>query len=330
MLHVHRAARADALAAALRDLLATPLDDPFAPELIAVPTRGMERWLAQTLSTGLGTTDGRRDGVCANVDFPSPGRLVSEAVAAASGIDPERDRWLSDRLVWPLLEVVDEALAEPWLDALAAHLGGGRGRRFGTVRHLAALYDAYGLHRPEMVRGWAAGEDEHWQAELWRRLRAKVGQPSPAERLETAVARLRDAPDLVDAPRRLSLFGLTRLPASHLAALGGLAAARDVHLFLLHPSAALWDAAAPVLEATGAVARRADDRTADLPQNRLLASWGRDARELQVVLGAREHVDHHHPIAAGEASLLERIQGDVRADRGPRARDERPLLAEDD
>src|SRR6185312_14499741 len=165
MLHVHRAARADALVAALRDLLATPLDDPFAPELIAVPTRGMERWLAQTLSTGLGTTQARRDGVCANVDFPSPSRLVSEA------------------------------LAEPWLGALAAHLGGGRGRRFSTVRHLAALYDAYGLHRPEMVRGWAAGEEEHWQAELWRRLRAKVGQPSPAERLETAVARLRDAPD---------------------------------------------------------------------------------------------------------------------------------------
>src|SRR4051794_22182223 len=200
MLHIHRAARADALVAALRDLLAEPLDDPFAAELIAVPTRGMERWLAQTLSLGLGTSDGRRDGVCANVDFPSPTRLVTEAVAAASGIEPGRDRWLPDRLVGPLLEVVDAALAEPWLQTLATHLEGGRGQRFSTARHLAALYDAYGLYRPELVCGWAAGEDERWQAELWRRLRAKVGQPSPAERLEPAVARLRRRPSW--SPRR--------------------------------------------------------------------------------------------------------------------------------
>ena len=33
MLHVHRAERADALVAALRDLLAEPLSDPFAPDV---------------------------------------------------------------------------------------------------------------------------------------------------------------------------------------------------------------------------------------------------------------------------------------------------------
>src|SRR4051812_45237915 len=123
MLHVHRAERADALVAALRDLLAEPLPDPFAAELISVPTRGMERWLAQQLSGGLGTPPGRRDGVGANVDWPSPRKLVGEAIAAASGIAPDRDRWLPERLVWPLLGVVDGSLDEPWLSTLAKHLG---------------------------------------------------------------------------------------------------------------------------------------------------------------------------------------------------------------
>ncbi len=72
MLHIHRAERADALVGALRDLLTVPLDDPFAPEVVAVPTRGMERWLAQRLSASLGAAPGRDDGVCANVDFPPP------------------------------------------------------------------------------------------------------------------------------------------------------------------------------------------------------------------------------------------------------------------
>ncbi|MDP8908261.1 MAG: exodeoxyribonuclease V subunit gamma, partial [Chloroflexota bacterium] len=129
MLHVHRAERADGLVDALRGLLRAPLPDPFAPELIAVPTRGMERWLTQRMSTCLGVTEGRRDGVCANVAFPSPRSLVGDAVAAASGVDPEADPWLVEHAVWPLLDVVEGCLGEPWLASLAAHLGAGGGER---------------------------------------------------------------------------------------------------------------------------------------------------------------------------------------------------------
>ena len=60
----------------------------------------------------------------------------------------------------------------------------------------------------------------------------RVGVPSPAERLSTALARLRDEPGIVDLPARLSLFGLTRLPASHVDVLAALAVARDVEVFL--------------------------------------------------------------------------------------------------
>ena len=53
-LHLHRAIRADVLADGLGDLLATPLPDPFATELVVVPARGVERWLSQRLSHLLG------------------------------------------------------------------------------------------------------------------------------------------------------------------------------------------------------------------------------------------------------------------------------------
>ena len=120
MLHIHRASRADALADALAALLSHTPADPFAPEVVAVPTRGMERWLTQRMSAVLGARAGRADGICANVEFPSPHRLVTDAVAAASGIDPAEDPWLPERSVWPLLSVVQEALPEPWLATLAA------------------------------------------------------------------------------------------------------------------------------------------------------------------------------------------------------------------
>ena len=347
MLHIHRAERADRLVDALAAVVSSPLDDPMQAELVAVPTRGVERWLTQRLSAVLGASPGRTDGVCANVEFPFPGRLVNGAVAAAVGVDRDADPWLAARLVWPLLDVVESSLDEPWLSPLAAHLAGAgagadpsRGaRRLSSVRHIADLYDRYAVHRPALLRAWAEGTDGGWQAELWRRLRTRMGEPDPAERLADACARLRADPDLSDLPSRLSLFGLTRLPTTYLDVLRALAASRDVHLFLLHPSAELWARIAAFTDDLPPIVRRAEDPTAALPQNPLLASWGRDAREMQLVLaGDRDGlVVHEHAVVEEQRpTLLGRIQADIRGDRTPPgpplpgAADERVLLEPDD
>jgi exodeoxyribonuclease V gamma subunit len=189
--HVHRAERADGLVDALGTVLGSPLHDPIEAEIVAVPTRGVERWLTQRLSAVLGASRGRADGVCANVEFPFPGRLVNGAVATAAGVDWEVDPWLPERSVWPLLQVVESSIGESWLAPLAVHLGGAgaaadasRGaRRLSSVRHIADLYDRYAVHRPAMLRALAEGSADGWQAELWRRLRERIGEPSPAERL---------------------------------------------------------------------------------------------------------------------------------------------------
>ena len=357
MLHIHRAERADALVAALGSLVVEPLDDPMAAEVVAVPTRGVERWLTQRLSTRLGATEGRADGVCANIEFPFPGTLIGGAVATATGVERDADPWVAARSVWPLLEVIDAALGEQWLDPLARHLGatgneadddpaffGRRARRFGSARHLADLYDRYGVHRPAMLRAWAAKEDSDgagrplaeqwvWQAELWRRLRDRIGLASPAERLDDACTALRDDPGVVELPARLSLFGLTRLPASVLAVLRALAVHRDVHLFLLHPSDALWQRVADQVGGPAAALPRDAVPKAALAANPLLTSWGRDAREMQLVLtagggegdvatagggeGDVAIADHHHPIEAAHTTLLQQIQAAVREDRPP-------------
>jgi exodeoxyribonuclease V gamma subunit len=357
VLHVHRSARADALADALAGLLAAARGDPFTPEVVAVPTRGMERWLTQWMSATLGARAGRRDGVCANVLFPSPHRLLTDAVATATGIDPGDDPWLPERAVWTLLDVVDESLGEPWLADLTSYLGAidlpadpvRQARRLATVRHLAGLFDRYSLHRPQMLAAWARGDDADavgaplppggvWQAELWRRLRARIGCPDLAERAERACERLADDPALLELPSRLSLFGLTRIPAGHLQILRALANGRDLHLFLLHPSPALWEKVAGAPPVSAASPRRAADPTIALPANRLLASWGRDAREMQVVLTAPAAgvVDHHHASPSAPDTLLGRIQQDVRDDRPapgapePGAPDLRRLLALED
>ncbi len=348
MLHVHRAERADRLADGLATTLMAPLDDPFMADVVAVPTRGIERWLAQRLSTRLGASEGRADGICANVDFPFPGHLIVGALATATGVDRDHDAWRPERSVWPLLELVDDCIDEPWLETLKAHLDGARPepddpvRRFGVVRHIADLFDHYGVHRPEMIRSWAAGEDvgareAPWQPELWRRLRKTINTPSPAERIAEACEQIRTHPELLDLPTRLSLFGLTRIPRSYLDAIAAIADARDVHLFVLHPSPGLWEEVEQILDTQAPITRRAADPTADIPSNRLLGSWGRDARELQLVLASTANTaDEHHAANHDTDTLLQVIQEGIRADIPPpgeplpREQDRRPTLRPDD
>lgn len=328
MLHLHRSERADGLAAMLAELVADPLEDALTPEVVAVPTRGVERWLTQRLSEHLGTSPGRRDGVCANIDFPFPGSVIGAALALAGGVDPRADPWSPERSVWPLLEVVEESLGESWLGPLAAHLHNsapeGEIRRFASVRHIADLYDRYSVHRPGMLRSWLNGDEDHpnagWQPELWRRLRRRVGAPSPAERLIESCALLEDEPALLALPARLSLFGLTRLPGSYLDVLDAIAAGRDVHLFLLHPSPVLWDKVSARLAGPTRGLPRGEDPTTDETNNPLLASWGRDAREMQLVLrGSRSPavVEQHRPVDDDAGDVLHRLQADVRSDRRP-------------
>ncbi len=314
---VHRAERAGPLADALGALLSEPLPDPFATEVVAVPAKGVERWLAQRLSHRLGA-GAHADGICAGVAFPSPGSVVGAAVAAAAGVDPVEDPWRPARSVWPLLEVVDESTGQAWCAPLGSHLQGDRrGRRYATARRLAELFASYAAYRPEMVRGWAGGHDGvppdlAWQPELWRRLRARIGVPGPAERLATACGVLRRDPAAAQLPSRISVFGATRLGADELAVLAALAEHRDVHLWLPHPSPALWERVA----GAGAVPlRRADAGV--VAAHPLLSSLGRDVRELQVRLlaAAPALVDHHHAGAEPAPTLLGRLQRDLRDDR---------------
>jgi exodeoxyribonuclease V gamma subunit len=340
VLHLHRAERSDRLVEVLGQVLAVPLDDPFEPEVIAVPAKGVERWLSQrlagTLGTGtLGTGDpGDAAGVSANLRFPSPDQLVAQAIQAVEGRAPKDDPWAPARVLWTTLAVIDDCVQEPWCGVLAAHLGTGRddhrrGRRWATAAMLANRFTAYGAERPQMLVDWVQRRDtdgnaplpEHlrWQAELWRRLHAAIGAESAAERLPAVCATLRAQPERSDLPARLSIFGPTRLSTEQLHVIRALAAHRDVHLWLPHPSPRMWD----WLSAAVPAQRRQDDITGLSVTNPLLASLARDLRELQQRLLVPDGgSDTHHPTGAAEpdaapGSLLAELQRAIRDDRAP-------------
>lgn len=315
---IHRAERTDILADGLGELLATPPADPFAEDLVVVPARGVERWLSQRLSHRLGRGDGS-DGVCAGVTFRSPASLIAEINGTR-----DEDPWSPEAVTWPLLEVIDAHLDEPWCRTLATHLGHfstgeaerelRQGRRYAVARRLAGLFASYARQRPDLPAGWLDGDagglddDLAWQPELWRRLVAAMAIDPPHIRHAKTVTRLRES-GAEQLPGRVSLFGHTRLSCTDVELLEALAVHHDVHLWLPHPSNDLWTA---LDDRRGVIARR-DDDSHRLVRHPLLATLGRDLREMQRGLPAAD-ADVHMPGPGHPDTLLGWLQSDLAAD----------------
>ncbi|MFQ5555398.1 MAG: exodeoxyribonuclease V subunit gamma, partial [Acidimicrobiia bacterium] len=351
---IHVGSHPDELVGRLCDMLAAPPDDPLQRELVAVPTRGIERWLTQRIASGLGRR-GLGDGICANVEFVSPRRLVREVLTAVPELEASASAWGSAALARSLTSVLDAHRNQPWmwlldryLDAADAAMPTGTDQRWRAARKIAGLFGRYARRRPGMVRRWAAGSDvgprdepmlpaEQWQPALWRLVRQDIGLPGLPELLPGGLAPIRDGTVELGLPQRLSVYGLTAADPMDLDVFQAVAARADVHLYLLHPSPSLWNETReviPRLSDGGTLPWRVDDPSRTLARHPLLRSWAQESRELQLSLVGRDL--EIGPAAAPEqgpepGTLLGMVQHEVRAnapDRQVAAADAESLSAD--
>lgn len=358
MLRIHTAGRIETLVDRLAHNLSRPPGDltddtwdPFAPEWIAVPSEGMRRWLNLELAARLGSSDGRCDGVTANVVGAHPSSLRTAvlgseppgAVTSAGGRAAD-DPWRIESLTWSVMAELRGAVASESSTATDEQI-----RRVGTppegvslwarARRIAELFDRYHIHRVDMIRSWLLGDDvdgtghrldaQHsWQPELWRRVADRVGATSPPTRLIDQMDRLLRGELSLELPPRLVVFGLSVLPGGvgfvDLAQAVG--ASRDVQMYMVEPSPV---ASLRISESIGpppeSARLRADDRTWELVGHPLLRSWGRLQRESTVLIadsqrqGLRDVIRLEDDYASGlhRATMLGRLQSDLRNDSPP-------------
>jgi exodeoxyribonuclease V gamma subunit len=229
-------------------------------------------------------------------------------------------------MTWPLLEVIGRSMDEPWCATLAKHLGHfdigaeaelRRGRRYSVARRIAGLFASYSRQRPRLLADWLGGEpgdldsDLAWQPALWRALVAVVGVDPPHVRHEKTVARLRTGRSVL--PSRVSLFGHTRLASSDIELLEALATHHELHLWLPHPSDALWRTLGGRDALNGIVPRRVDTSHREV-RHPLLATLGRDLRELQRSLPGERATDEALGAPEHPDTLLGWLQSDLAAD----------------
>ena len=337
-LHLHRAERTDVLADGLGDLLATPLEDPFAEELVVVPAKGVERWLSQRLAHVLGAGPAG-DGVCAGVEFSNPRSLVAELTGTT-----DDDPWAPDAMAWPLLAMLD-----------AASTSRGRAASRGTSAtptpaprpscgRVAAMPSPAGWPAssrrtpPSGRRCWPTGStggatdgvggdldpDLAWQPPLWRALVDRRRRPAAAR-----AARRRAGPAARRAGRpAAAALALRPHPAARHRARAARRAGRPTTTYTCGcrtPASTLWQALADLGRARSP---RRDDVSHRRVGHPLLATLGRDMRELQRGAGRRSTPSTTTTRARPPAdTLLGWLQPDLRADA---ARPEGRVLAADD
>ena len=90
-MHLHRSHRTENLATALAEVLEEPLPDPFVPERLIVPSRGMAQWVSLALAEELG--------VAAHLAFWTPREAVDALIAAYAPDGPAVAPWERDTLV---------------------------------------------------------------------------------------------------------------------------------------------------------------------------------------------------------------------------------------
>ena len=272
MLTLYRSNRAELLAQVLATRLRLEPPGPFEQVQVVVNTWPTSRWLGEQIALGISDPDDPPGGgIAANLRFPFPASRLRQIVDtllvgldAASGDQPTAtdDPWRAQNLVWPVLELLPDLLADPaaaplqrWLASRGADQRSLDAPLWQLGRAIADALDDYGLYRPGMLEDWLAGRDIdasgrplaealRWQPLLLRSLTERLGRLPFGLRARQAIAHLqrtpRGATPTAADEQPLRLFGLSSLAPVQLELLQALSRHRAVEMYLLTPCRDLW------------------------------------------------------------------------------------------
>ncbi|MBW2358391.1 MAG: exodeoxyribonuclease V subunit gamma [Deltaproteobacteria bacterium] len=167
-LRLYTSNRLEKLAEKLAELVSSPLASPLDKEVIVVQSRGMERWVSMQLA--------KRHGICANIQFPYPNHFVREVFRKVLPDLPERSPFEPAIMTWKIMKLLPTCIGRDYLKGSEGDL-----KRFQLSERIADTFDQYLLFRPEMIFRWERGQEDHWQAVLWKELVKETGKGHRAE-----------------------------------------------------------------------------------------------------------------------------------------------------
>lgn len=312
MLNLYQGNRLETLADRLACLLAQPLSNPLASEVVVTQHQGMARWISQHVA--------QTNGIAANIDFPFPSAYVWRIFHQQLERVPEHAGFDRDSLVWRVFAALPLHLDQPGFEPLRRYLQDEPDalKAYQLARRISDAFDQYLIYRPEWIMAWENGKDQHWQAQLWRALLGDSNDAMHRARLFGEFCALCDAGrlNLALLPERLFVFGVSSLPPAYLEVLARLGKVMEVHLFVLNPSLAFWE---DIVDEKTLVRLRQrwrslgqEDQSDYYPVgNSLLASMGKQGRDFFALLQRFPYQEEDLFESAATDTLLGYLQDDM-------------------
>ena len=291
-----------------QQLAVQPLRDPFAQEVIVVPTYAMARWLNLRIA--------QQQGIAANIDYPQAGAWIWALAGTILGGAAKPDPYSREALNWQVFSLLPGLLEDESFAPLRHYLDDDRSglKRWQLAQRIADAFDRYQLYRPDKIRAWSAGKEHHWQARLWRKITAARKQEHRLEVIARVIGHLNDDSRSVELPERISLFAMSRLAPVFIEFIHALAGRTEILLYQHNPTDQYW--ADLVSEKVQARKRLQNPDHAGYfeTDNSLLASWGKQGQALQDLLldlGSitAAEVEANHP--PGNDSILHCLQASL-------------------
>ncbi|WP_277374485.1 exodeoxyribonuclease V subunit gamma [Pseudomonas sp. AA-38] len=231
---------------------------PLENEVLLVQSNGIAQWLKLALAENDGC------GIAAAQQVELPARFLWQAYRSVLGKEaiPAQSPLDKAPLTWRLMRLLPGLLAEEAFAPLRRFLADDQDlrKRYQLAERLADLFDQYQVYRADWLEDWANGLDRLrtsrggerpldqaslWQPALWRALLADVGPQHLAEsragvhpRFVAHLGTLDSRP--AGLPRRITVFGISSLPAQMLEALAAMARFSQVMLFVHNPCQHHW------------------------------------------------------------------------------------------
>ncbi len=304
--------RMENLSRALAELLQTPLISPLDQEIIIVQSNSMKKWISMELA--------RQMGICANMGFYYPNAFIdntfqdffSETSASSPPFDPQI-------MHWKVMKLLPECIKNPGFEILKNYLGheGVTIKTCQLSERISDLFDRYILFRPEMIFKWEQGDEDHWQAELWRKLSKGNENSHRAARFRDFLKKVEHVShNTGNFPERISIFGISALPPFHMQVFASLSKFMQVNLFLLNPCKEFWGDILSDREIKKAT--RNNDDAHPPPEdlyiekgNSLLASMGTLGRDFFDLINDFQCTEHRLFEQPVKKNLLSCIQSDI-------------------
>ncbi len=268
--------------------------DPFAQDVVVVPSVGIGRWLQGRIA--------EHDGVCAGLRIEFPGRFLWRIFGELIPGLPERSPFEPDGARWSILRLFDALGAEPTLAPLARRVADAPpADRLVLAEEIARQFETCLAWRRDWLGRWQAGRwaqgdaplgpHEPWLRWLWLRLLERlpgVSDQHPYDRFESM---LREDPSGVArrlAGRRVAVFAATGLSPEQSRLLGRLAECVDVFVYASDPCRELWSDLVDRKALARVLAQRPDVAWLYENEPAVLGNWGRAQRDQVAQLLALE------------------------------------------